>query len=243
MQATPGKYRARLPGPGTIRFHTLFAMKTFQDFRAVYRLSLPELILRAAEVHRGHRGHGDIQRCELLSIKTGGCPEDCKYCSQSAHYDTPVDRQPLITVAEVRERAGAAKERGASRFCMGAAWREPKDGPEFDRVLDMVRVVRELGMEVIEAGNGREGLEQLRRPPGVELVLVDWNMPEMDGLEFITAVRAERAFDPVRIMMVTTETEQEQVLRALNAGANEYLMKPFSRAMVALVRRLGLKGR
>jgi biotin synthase len=122
-------------------------MKTFQDFRAVYHLPLPELILRAAEVHRGHRGHGDIQRCELLSIKTGGCPEDCKYCSQSAHYDTPVDRQPLMTVAEVRERAEAAKERGASRFCMGAAWREPKDGPEFDRVLDMVRVVRELGME------------------------------------------------------------------------------------------------
>jgi biotin synthase len=122
-------------------------MKTLDNFRAVYRLPLPELILRAAEVHRTHRDYGDIQRCELLSIKTGGCPEDCKYCSQSAHYDTPVDRQPLLTVEEVRERATAAKERGASRFCMGAAWRQPKDGPEFDRVLDMVRVVRGLGME------------------------------------------------------------------------------------------------
>jgi biotin synthase len=122
-------------------------MKTLDEFRAVYRLPLPELILRAAAVHREHRGYGDIQRCELLSIKTGGCPEDCKYCSQSAHYDTPVERQPLLTVEEVRERAEAAKERGASRFCMGAAWRQPKDGPEFDRVLDMVRVVRDLGME------------------------------------------------------------------------------------------------
>lgn len=122
-------------------------MKKLNEFRTVYRLPLLELILRAASVHQSYRSYSDIQRCELLSIKTGGCPEDCKYCSQSAHYDTPVDRQPLLTVEEVRERAGAAKERGASRFCMGAAWRSPKDGPEFDRVLEMVRVVRSLDME------------------------------------------------------------------------------------------------
>ncbi|MFO0804257.1 MAG: biotin synthase BioB [Gemmataceae bacterium] len=122
-------------------------MKTLDEFRAVYRLPLPELILKAAAVHQANRNYADIQRCELLSIKTGGCPEDCKYCSQSAHYDSPVDRQPLLTVEEVREKAEAAKERGASRFCMGAAWRSPKDGPEFDRVLDMVKVVRGLGME------------------------------------------------------------------------------------------------
>ena len=122
-------------------------MKTLDEFRAVYGLPLPELISRAADVHKLHRNYADIQRCELLSIKTGGCPEDCKYCSQSAHYDSPVDRQPLLSVEEVRERAEAAKERGASRFCMGAAWRSPKDGPEFDRVLDMVKVVRNLGME------------------------------------------------------------------------------------------------
>jgi biotin synthase len=122
-------------------------MKTLDEFRAVYRLPLAELILKAAEVHKANRNYADIQRCELLSIKTGGCPEDCKYCSQSAHYDSPVDRQPLLTVEEVREKAEAAKDRGASRFCMGAAWRSPKDGPEFDRVLDMVKVVRGLGME------------------------------------------------------------------------------------------------
>ncbi len=122
-------------------------MKTLAEFRAIYDLPLPELILRAAEVHRIHRNYSDVQRCALLSIKTGGCPEDCGYCSQSAHYDTPVDRQPLMTVEEVRDHATQAKAAGATRFCMGAAWRSPKDGPEFDRVLDMVRVVRGLNME------------------------------------------------------------------------------------------------
>jgi biotin synthase len=122
-------------------------MKTFDELKAVYTLPLADLILRAAEVHRSHRGHADIQRCALLSIKTGGCPEDCTYCGQSARYDTPVDRQPLLTVEQVREKAAQAKAAGATRFCMGAAWRSPPDGPAFDRVLDMVRVVRGLGME------------------------------------------------------------------------------------------------
>lgn len=122
-------------------------MKTFDEFQAVYRLPLHDLIFRAADVHRANRGYGDIQRCALLSVKTGGCPENCSYCSQSAHYDTPVKRQPLMSVAEVREKAEEAKARGASRFCMGAAWRSPRNGSEFDQVLDMVREVKALGME------------------------------------------------------------------------------------------------
>ena len=113
-------------------------------------------------------------------------------------------------------------------------------------VIDDARTVRliirsiltELGMEVIEAGNGREGLDRLRANDDVRLVLVDWNMPEMNGLEFVQAVRADRGYDAVRIMMVTTETEQEQVLRALTAGANEYLMKPFTKEI--LVAKLSL---
>jgi biotin synthase len=121
-------------------------MKTHDDFRSVYALPLAELIFRAAETTRAHRP-GDIQRCALLSIKTGGCPEDCGYCSQSAHYDTPVKAEPMLSVEEVRQRAEEAKERGATRFCMGAAWRAPKNGPQFDRVIDMVKVVRGLGME------------------------------------------------------------------------------------------------
>jgi biotin synthase len=122
-------------------------MKTLDEFRTAYHLPLPELILTAADVHRRHRDYADVQRCALLSIKTGGCPEDCGYCSQSAHYETGVARQPLMTVDEVRDRATQAKAAGATRFCMGAAWRSPKDGPEFDRVLEMVRSVRALGME------------------------------------------------------------------------------------------------
>jgi two-component system chemotaxis response regulator CheY len=95
------------------------------------------------------------------------------------------------------------------------------------------KVLRELGMEVFEAGHGQEGLEQLRRAGGsIELVLVDWNMPVMDGLEFIKSVRAQRAYDRVRLLMVTTETEGEQVARALAAGANEYIMKPFTREIL-----------
>lgn len=100
------------------------------------------------------------------------------------------------------------------------------------------KILREVGLEVVEAGNGREGLEKLAQPPGVELVLVDWNMPEVDGLTFIKTVRAQRAYDAVRIMMVTTETEQEQVIRALEAGANEYVMKPFNKDI--LVAKLSL---
>src|SRR5262245_59593006 len=100
------------------------------------------------------------------------------------------------------------------------------------------KILRDEGMEVVEAENGREGLEQLREAHDVQLVLVDWNMPEMNGLEFIKAVRSQRAYDPVRILMVTTETEQEQVIRALEAGANEYLMKPFTKEI--LVAKLSL---
>jgi two-component system chemotaxis response regulator CheY len=100
------------------------------------------------------------------------------------------------------------------------------------------KVLRDEGLEVIEAANGREGLERLHQESGVGLVLVDWNMPEMNGLDFIRAVRADRGYDAVRIMMVTTETEQGQVLRALEAGANEYLMKPFTREI--LIAKLSL---
>jgi biotin synthase len=122
-------------------------MKTLADLETDYHLPLPELILRAATVHRAHHDLGDIQRCALLSIKTGGCPEDCGYCAQSARFRTGVPAMPLLDVDEVKDRAGRAKELGATRFCMGAAWRGVKDGPAFDKVLEMVRAVRELGME------------------------------------------------------------------------------------------------
>jgi biotin synthase len=122
-------------------------MKTLEELKAVYHLPLPDLVFRAAEVHRQHHDVSDIQRCALLSIKTGGCPEDCAYCAQSARYNTGLDSTPLMSVEEVRQRAEQAKRLGATRFCMGTAWRGPRDGPQFDQVLNMVREVRALGME------------------------------------------------------------------------------------------------
>ena len=90
------------------------------------------------------------------------------------------------------------------------------------------RMLRGLGFEVLEAANGRQGLQRLQESGKVDLALVDWNMPEMNGLEFVRTVRAEQSYDGVLLMMVTTETETENVVRALAAGANEYVMKPFT---------------
>jgi len=100
------------------------------------------------------------------------------------------------------------------------------------------QILRELGMEVVEAGNGLEALEQIRQNPDVDLMLVDWNMPEMNGIDFVRAVRSQRAFDATRILMVTSEAQSDHVSEAINAGANEYLMKPFSKDV--LVAKLGL---
>jgi biotin synthase len=108
---------------------------------------LLELVFRAAAVHRRHHDPRRMQCSQLLSIKTGGCPEDCGYCSQSAHSKTPVVREKLLEVDAVVAEARAAKASGADRFCMGAAWREVKDGPEFERVIAMVREVKSLGLE------------------------------------------------------------------------------------------------
>lgn len=113
----------------------------------LYRLPLFDLLFEAHSVHRKFHAPSEIQRCFLLSIKTGGCPEDCTYCGQSAHYKTGLKREALLSVDEVREAARAAKERGAERFCMGAAWRQAPQGEQFERVLDMVREVKATGME------------------------------------------------------------------------------------------------
>ena len=122
-------------------------MPTLQEVRAIHDLPLPELLFRAQGVHRQHHAADEVQLCTLLSVKTGGCPEDCAYCPQSSHYETPVSVEKSLAVDEVLGAAKTARESGATRFCMGAAWREVKDGPAFDNVLAMVRGVRALGME------------------------------------------------------------------------------------------------
>ena len=122
-------------------------MPTLQEVRAIHDLPLPELLFRAQSVHRQHHAADEVQLCTLLSVKTGGCAEDCAYCPQSSHYETPVSVEKSLAVDEVLEAAKSARASGATRFCMGAAWREVKDGPAFDNVLAMVRGVRALGME------------------------------------------------------------------------------------------------
>ena len=121
---------------------------TRDSVREIYDHPLLDLIFAAQQVHREFHDPARIQLCRLLSIKTGGCPEDCGYCPQSARYDTGVQNQPLMAVEEVRRAAKRARDEGASRFCMGAAWREVRDGRDFDTVLEMVRAVASLNLEV-----------------------------------------------------------------------------------------------
>ncbi len=118
---------------------------THADVAAIYHAPILELIARAGEVHRRHHEPGEVQVCVLLSVKTGGCPEDCGYCPQAARYHTAVDAEPLMDVMSVLSAARNAKQNGATRFCMGAAWREVKDNAQFDRVIDMVKGVKAIG--------------------------------------------------------------------------------------------------
>ena len=132
------------------------------EVEALFELPLLDLVFRAQQVHRGHFDPQEVQRSTLLSIKTGGCSEDCGYCSQSARHDSGLARQRLLPIDEVLANARAAKARGASRFCMGAAWRGPKD-QDLAPVLEMVREVKALGLQTcVTLGMLKEGqAEQL----------------------------------------------------------------------------------
>jgi len=120
---------------------------TTQEIEAIYTTPLIELVFEAQRTHREYHEPNEVQGCILLSIKTGGCPEDCGYCSQSARYDTDLTRRDLMSVEDTLSAARQARDNGATRFCMGAAWRSIPGGPPFERVLEMVRGVRALGME------------------------------------------------------------------------------------------------
>src|SRR5438309_2511366 len=120
-----------------------------EQLRALYRQPLFDLISQSREIHLAHWRGEEVQRCSLLSIKTGGCSEDCAYCAQSAHYSTGLPREDLLSINEIVDVATRARAQGATRFCMGAAWRGVRDGTEkFERVLEIVREVGALGMEV-----------------------------------------------------------------------------------------------
>jgi len=120
---------------------------TLSEVRSLHDLPLTELVFRAQGVHREHHNPDTVQLCTLLSIKTGGCPEDCGYCPQSARHEKKMNAEKLMDVDSVLAKARQARDVGATRFCMGAAWRDAKEGEQFERVLTMVRGVRELGME------------------------------------------------------------------------------------------------
>lgn len=121
---------------------------TRKEIEKVYQLPVLDLIHQAGIVHRKFHDAQEVQVCTLLSIKTGGCPEDCAYCPQAARYHTDVEVEKLLPTARVLQAANDAKQAGSTRFCMGAAWREVRDNRDFDRVLDMVKGVCDMGMEV-----------------------------------------------------------------------------------------------
>ena len=121
---------------------------TIEEVRSLFQEPLLDLVFRAAGVHRRHQNAAEVQVCKLISIKTGGCPEDCSYCSQSARYQTEIKASGLMEKEQVLDIARRAKAAGVSRVCMGAAWREVRDNRQFDRVLDMVKDVTAMGVEV-----------------------------------------------------------------------------------------------
>lgn len=121
---------------------------TREEIGEIYNSPVLDLMYRAATVHREYNNASEVQVCTLLSVKTGGCPEDCGYCPQAARYHTDVKVHKLLPTEEVLNKAQEAKESGSTRFCMGAAWREVRDNRDFDRVLDMVKGVNKLGLEV-----------------------------------------------------------------------------------------------
>ena len=180
---------------------------TREAIREIYRLPFPELLYRAQTVHRAHHDPCAVQVCRLLSIKTGGCPEDCAYCPQSAHYRTGVERQALLGIEEILLAASQAKAEGATRFCMGAAWRELPGGQEFDSVLATVRAVARLGMEVC-CTMGMLTPGQARQLKEAGLTAYNHNLdtsPEFYGEIITTRTYAERlrTIDAVRQAGIT----------------------------------------
>ncbi|HEY3236833.1 MAG TPA: biotin synthase BioB, partial [Polyangiaceae bacterium] len=165
---------------------------TVPEARSLYELPLFELVDRARAVHLEFHQRDQVQLCTLLSVKTGGCPEDCAYCPQSARYDTAVRPQAMLSVEEVRSAAERAKQAGATRFCMGAAWREVKDGAAFERVLESVRAVKSLGLEAcVTLGMLTE--EQARRLKAVGLDAYNHNLDTSRG--YYRSIISTRVYD------------------------------------------------
>ena len=158
----------------------------------VYGRGLLDLVRDASEVHRRHHDPTEIQCASLLSVKTGGCPEDCAYCPQSARYTTGVAAEPLLSVEAVVQAARVAKQDGADRFCMGTAWRVVADGPDFDRIVEMVGAVKKLGLETCVT-LGMLGPAHARRLQTAGLDYYNHNLDT--GREFYAEIITTRTYD------------------------------------------------
>ena len=162
------------------------------DLRAIHDLPLPDLVLRAQLVHREHHRPNEVQLCSLLSVKTGGCPEDCAYCPQSSHYDTGVVREKMLSVSDVTKAAMRAQAAGATRFCMGSVGRNAQDGDAFEGILEMVRAVRGLGMEACIT-LGMLSDDQARRLAQAGLTIYNHNVDT--SREFYRSVIKTHSYD------------------------------------------------
>jgi biotin synthase len=165
---------------------------TVKEALAIHETPLMSLLFRAQSVHREHHEHDAVQLATLVSVKTGGCPEDCSYCPQSSKYDTAVGAERMLSIDDVLSRARAAKSKGATRFCMGAAWREVKDGPAFDRVVDMVKGVKDVGMETC-CTLGMLTSEQAKRLKSAGLDMYNHNLDT--SKEFYGSIIQTRTYD------------------------------------------------
>ena len=167
-------------------------MTSISEIRAIHDLPIPDLLYRAATAHREHWNAQEIQFCTLDSIKTGACPEDCAYCPQAARYDTGVKPEPLKEKARVLEGAREARANGSTRYCMGASWREVRDGEAFEQVLEIVSEVAELGMEVCVT-LGMLQVEQARRLKAAGATVYNHNIDS--SREFYETIISTRKFD------------------------------------------------
>jgi biotin synthase len=165
---------------------------TLEEVSNIYNSPLLELIYRAAKIHEMHQAIGEVQVNTLLSIKTGGCPEDCSYCPQSARYNTDVEPAGLLPINEVLDSAQRAKDAGSTRFCMGAAWRKVRDNKDFDNVLEMVRGVNDMGLEVC-ATLGMLTPEQANRLKEAGLTAYNHNLDTSD--DFYSSIITTRTYE------------------------------------------------
>jgi biotin synthase len=165
---------------------------TMTEIQELYDTPLLDLVFKAASVHREHHNANQVQVCKLISIKTGGCPEDCKYCSQSSRYETEVDASPLMPKEEVFAIARRARDAGMTRVCMGAAWREVRDNKQFDRVLEMVKGVNDIGVEVC-CTLGMLTEDQARRLEQAGLYAYNHNLDT--SREFYSTIITTRTFN------------------------------------------------